>query len=64
MGEKNYKVILWVSAISDLVINLGTILFAFLIMSQHMDFSDFGKYVLCGVGMMNSSPFSFTSWGR
>ena len=64
MGEKNYKVILWVSAISDLVINLGTILFAFLIMSQHMDFSDFGKpqmAVTIGVTLFASIIYLFFS---
>ena len=64
MGEKNYKVILWVSAISDLVINLGTILFAFLIMSQHMDFSDFGKpqmAVAIGITLFASIIYLFFS---
>ena len=64
MGEKNYKVILWVSAISDLVINLGTILFAFLIMSQHMDFSDFGKpqmAVAIGITLFASVIYLFFS---
>ena len=43
MGEKNYKILLWLSGIGDLVINLGTILCVFLIMSKHADFSGFGK---------------------